>query len=548
MLRIGFLLDSYNLKRWQHQIFKDISDTPNIEISLMILNDGKYQSFGNRLNYIGYRGLQYIDRKVFKPIHNAFDTCSIQEEVESINEIKIKPIQLKFGIKFDDTDIEEIESYNLDVLIRFGFGIIRGKVLEAAKFGIWSLHHGDNQVNRGGPPGFWEVVDLEPVTGVTLQKLSENLDGGRVLRKAFVRTNNTSFYRNQNSVFWAGVELMSSALIDLESKGGKLQEFNIPDVSSRIQEESLFYSYPLYKDPNNSTAVKIFFSFWYRRLREAFKEWFNSPQWSLAYRYSVKNSFEGSIFRYLPLISSKGNEWADPFVIFEKNEYYVFVEELETAKKKAHLSYLKFDKKGQIISTEAVKIIEEDFHLSYPFVFQEKGEYYMIPEMAQSNQQWIYKAVDFPNKWEKYHQIFKADELYDPTLYFHQDTWYLFCTKKMNVGSSRDQYLCLYFADDLFSTDWKPHPCNPLTRDVRGARPAGKLFEWKNKLIRPGQIGAPFYGYGIKFHEIIILSRTDYQEVPLDEIVPEWSNKIRAVHTINFEKGFSVIDQQGTNS
>jgi hypothetical protein len=536
-LRIGILCDSFKFKRWQQEIIDQIFQTPGLELSLLILNE--QQASKQSINKLGYRALTYVDRKLFKVQHDAFQIRDIKEAVREVVVLRVDPKPLKFGVKFPPEDVTEVESYDLDVLIRFGFGIIKGGVLKAARFGVWSLHHGDNKVNRGGPPGFWEVVNSEPITGVTLQKISADLDGGKVLRKSFVKTDSTSFYRNQNAAFWTGVELMCSSLKDL--RDGRLSL-----STNEPSEQFMFYSYPLYKDPGNIKSFRIFCSFWARRLKEAFKEKFLTPGWSLAYKFSQNNKVETSIFRYKNLLPPKGFEWADPFVVFEEQHYYVFIEELEKKKKNAHLSYLKFDAQGELLTPNAIKVIEEDFHLSYPFIFKEDGAYYMMPEMAGSNEVWIYKASSFPNKWEKFHLLFEDKQLFDPSLYFHENTWYLFGTEKTNIGSSRDQFLSIYFSEDLFGGKWVPHPLNPVTRDVRGARPAGKIFNWDSKLIRPGQIGAPNYGYGIQFHEIIKLSKTEFVERAIDVLVPEWTDKIKAVHTLNFEKGFSIIDIQGT--
>jgi len=87
--------------------------------------------------------------------------------------VSIRPVQTKFSDSMTDEDISRIESYEVDVLLRLGFRILRGKILRCARFGAWSYHHGDNRVNRGGPAGFWEVVLGLPETGSILQILTE---------------------------------------------------------------------------------------------------------------------------------------------------------------------------------------------------------------------------------------------------------------------------------------------------------------------------------------------------------------------------------------
>ena len=67
--------------------------------------------------------------------------------------------------RFPPGAIAALLSHDLDVILRFGFNILRGEVLTSARYGIWSFHHGDNEFYRGGPPLFWEVVEDNPCSG-----------------------------------------------------------------------------------------------------------------------------------------------------------------------------------------------------------------------------------------------------------------------------------------------------------------------------------------------------------------------------------------------
>ena len=79
-----------------------------------------------------------------------------------------------FIYKYSKNDLEKIQDENLDVLVRGGSGILRGDILTLCKYGIISFHHGNNDINRGGPPGFWEVYNKEPSTGFIIQNLKMN--------------------------------------------------------------------------------------------------------------------------------------------------------------------------------------------------------------------------------------------------------------------------------------------------------------------------------------------------------------------------------------
>ena len=73
--------------------------------------------------------------------------------------LHVTPIVSKSGFvfRYRDDDVRAIKGLNLDLLLRCGSGILRGEILNAARFGILSFHHADNRINRGGPAGFWEV-------------------------------------------------------------------------------------------------------------------------------------------------------------------------------------------------------------------------------------------------------------------------------------------------------------------------------------------------------------------------------------------------------
>ena len=99
---------------------------------------------------------------------------------------------------------------NLDLCIRFGFNIITGPILTKPKHGIWSFHHGDNRVNRGGPAAFWETYLKSEYIGITLQKLNTNLDSGEIIARASYNTTYSYFLNHQIVLNNSKVILMKS--------------------------------------------------------------------------------------------------------------------------------------------------------------------------------------------------------------------------------------------------------------------------------------------------------------------------------------------------
>ena len=205
---------------------------------------------------------------------------------------------------------------------------------------------------------------------------------------------------------------------------------------------------------------------------------------------------------------------------------------------------LQLNGKGQLKSKEPVKILSEHYHLSYPFITEVNGTLYMTVESAVAGKVTLYECQKFPDTWIKKKDILENIQFYDPTLYHHEGLWYLFGNIKPWEGNSPNQYLAIYYTEDLLNGTWKPHRLNPVSRDVRGARPAGRIHKYKGRILRPSQIGAPKYGYGVKVHEIVKLTPTEFVESPVEEILPLWEPGLLATHTFNFDQKFLFIDAQ----
>ncbi|WP_276373571.1 hypothetical protein [Chryseolinea sp. H1M3-3] len=535
--KIGLLLDSFLIRAWQYHILDYLVNHPTFEIGLIVINDGKRASQKNT-KYAVYKLFIWLDRKIFKTKTNLFSTRDCSDLLKNNKILRVKPKQTKITDEIIGSDLSTIRECRLDILIRFGFKILKGDILSSARYGVWSLHHGDNRVNRGGPPAFWEVVNNEIVTGVTLLKLSSNLDGGSVLGKSYAKTDKTSFHRNQISAFWAGIELFCASLNSFVKDGP--EKFFAETKNNYVLG---FYSQPLFRNPTNGKAVRIFISFWLRRINELLKDVFLQQQWSIYY-YAGSRQLETSLFRYTKLLPPPGIDWADPFVVEYSDAVFIFFEEFVHREKKAHISVLQFSKDGKLESQEPMRVLSEKYHLSYPFITEVEGTLYMIPESASVKKVSLYACVKHPSIWVKKRDILTDVEFFDPTLHFHEGIWYLFGTIKPWEGNSPDQYLAIYYSEDLMNGIWQPHPMNPLSRDVRGSRPAGKIFVHKEKIIRPSQVGAPKYGSAIRFYQIIKLSTTEFAEVVIDDVQPLWEPDLLATHTFNSANEFSVVDVQ----
>jgi hypothetical protein len=103
---------------------------------------------------------------------------------------------------------------NCDVVIRYGFGLLRGDVLNAPEFGVLSFHPADIRKYRGlGPPKVW--LDNRELIGVTLQRITDSIDSGEIVAYDEVKIDDCK-------TLWEVYERVHDAEAELLSEGIKL--------------------------------------------------------------------------------------------------------------------------------------------------------------------------------------------------------------------------------------------------------------------------------------------------------------------------------------
>ncbi len=530
MLKIGLLLDADVVSSWIHETIIALQQMADVEIVVAVVNQSSGHSKNNFSTFV-YRTLRTVDRKLMRLPGDPFTKKKIG--LTGIPIVPVHPVQTQFSDRFPAETINTIRKYDVDIFLRFGFRILRGDILSLARYGIISLHHGDTRNYRGGPPAFWELVNRHPVTKVTVQQLTEELDGGKILSEATLRTDKNSFYRNQAKLYHAGREALLNVIQEMRN-----------DPSVYILRKNitgkLCYTDPLYKNPGNAKSFTILSSWIWQNFSRKIIAALYTSQWQLLFAKSP--AMPGSFHRFKKLLPPSDRIWADPFII-KNDKYYLFFEEKLNKEKNAHISLIEMTADLKEISKPVI-VLKESFHLSYPFVFEDKNEWYMIPESASCKELILYTSKNFPGNWTKLKVLLSGRRFYDATLHKHEGIWYLFCNEKADDRLSSDAYLHIYYAKDILGETFAPHPMNPVYRDVTCARPAGKLFYYQDKLIRPSQISAPDYGSGIQLNEIITLSPTAFEERPLEQLMPHWDKSLIGMHTINHDGGITVADIQ----
>lgn len=175
--------------------------------------------------------------------------------------------------------------------------------------------------------------------------------------------------------------------------------------------------------------------------------------------------------------------------------------------------------------SEPVIVLEELCHLSYPFVFEDDGCIYMIPETGEIGEVRLYKAVDdslsnfiYVKTLLKQPKERVVNMGYGDSSIYKKDGIYYLMTMLQYEDSINT--LELHVSDNLLGP-YIEHPCSPITKNMKTGRNAGSWIEYNGKLYRVSQDCTKRYGDNVNVSEIISLNKNNYQEdLILENILP----------------------------
>jgi hypothetical protein len=271
---------------------------------------------------------------------------------------------------------------------------------------------------------------------------------------------------------------------------------------------------------------------------------FYRTDYMIAYRYINHDigDFKNNREKFTAFKNNMKYWYADPILYKLDNKIYMFYEAYNKKKKLGEIGV------ATVINNSILDqkiIINEPFHMSYPFVFNFKNKIYMIPETSSIKKLLLYESVNFPYEWKISKTLMDDIELSDATILKHQDNIYIFVSKLLSTSPYSDELL-LFSVDNDFNLI--PHKNNPIITDNEFSRPGGRILEYNSKLIRVSQdCSNGGYGKAIKFNEVIEISNIAYLEKNISTILPEdipieFNKKLTGTHTYSRCDDFEVID------
>ncbi|NTW23299.1 MAG: hypothetical protein HGA37_01260 [Lentimicrobium sp.] len=533
-LRFAIMCNSLNLQQWQYDVIDSLINSGKaIPVAIILPDKSDLIKPGLVKRISTYHWTKLLFRKYyqyfFRPV--SFRKKNAGKLLENLPEIFcITEFRSKYSEYFFEYDIKSIQKCNPDFILKFGFGIIRGEILNCTPYGVWSFHHGDEQKYRGVPPALYEILFNDPVTGSVLQRLTETLDGGIILRKGYFPTINHSWKANLDQAIRLSKNWPADVCAEI------IAQNTFPSESGQEYPKA-----PIFREPTNFTFIQFFLKEITNKLRFHLKELFFTEKWQTGILkarpadivtdlgYNIDNED-------VTWFGAKGNDryFADSFALKEEARLLLLFEDYNYKTRKAVISSSWFTERESLFSAP-VKVLEEPWHLSYPFTFRYEGQIWCIPESISHGSVELYRYDPSTGKLLHHSTLLSGVAAADPTLVFHQNHWYLFFTP----ADATNVELHIWHAES-FQGPFEPHELNPVKSDITNSRPAGPFFILDKKLYRPAQDCSLTYGGRVVINEVKLLSDTGYLEMSVSSLVPP--EGFEGLHTISFAGDYLYFD------
>lgn len=545
-LSIGILVQGLqDVSNGQLRIVEEILNNPHIEVvlissrsSLVVLDkkDAKHNFFKELFSGIslanGVLRLQiWLEERIFfrKPDSTKKnDIIRLFGKVQTIKVDCSKQTGVNFFIQ---KDIKKIENANLDLIINLRQHPIIEEISTIAKYGVWDFLFMDVKRNKRGSIGFWEVLNKHEGIGFSLAQLTSNDTKKQIIDTAFFNRG-WSLTETRNIVHEGAVSVFSKAVRNL--------------VNGRMDfTESDTITIPKYLSVTLSQVLRYCFGFNLVALQKIGEKLGNvlfslrPERWSL---FLGTGPFMNAVLSSSEPLEIPSNEfWADPFLFTSKGETYVFFENYSYRTKRGKISCRKI--KGTKL-LDIVDVLDLEYHLSFPYIFEENGEIFLMPETSENERLELYRGVSFPVKWELYATAFEGETVADAFFYTDEDheKW-LFLNKQVMETAPMNSELYIYNVDSLKFENLQPHSQNPVIIDARVARIGGAVFKHAGERYRPSQRNVDaIYGRALNINKIEKLSIQEYSERTERVVRPSFDKNLMTMHHLHQLDGLFIFD------
>jgi len=535
-LRFAVLCDANELPAAHANCIKELLAIPDIELTLLIINSASSSPGNDRSKSHSIFRFTNLFWMLYMRLCNLGEIARCrQSDMAAL----FKPIpRLDCRRILDDQcceqfhhdDVATIRGYGLDFILSLGFGFVCGDILEAAKYGVWSFHYGDETKSIGGPPAFWEIYHDETVTAGSLQRLTHHFEGSVVLQKGFIATKKYSPRQNLEAIMWATSYMPARVCRDLLRERAQYLNALPPDTKVSA-----------FKNPGNIELLSFLFKAVASWLKHQVESILFLEDWNVGIvREPIHSFLDPNFCPHVEWLAYQRHDsfLADPFLLQIGAKLKLLAEEFDWHSNRGHIVEADITDAGQSAPCFR-KALDEGVHMSYPYLFEYGGRWYCTPETSQKRGVFLYVYDTEKQVLTPVSILIPDFAAVDPTLFQYQQRWWLFCT---NLDDEVLSKLFVWHAPRL-EGPWEPHPGNPVKLDVRSSRPAGRPFFFQDRLYRPAQDCSATYGGAITINQVTSLTADEFSEEPAVHIGPVAESIYRrGIHTAAYQGSVTVVD------
>lgn len=541
-LRIAILLETVDgLASWERRLFDKIAGDPRFVLAGIIHDGrpGKRKARGRALGNAGSRTARALfslaekaEEKVY--VRRPEDSgATFAAAVAKLPAVYVFPRREARCDRFSEADSEEVRALGADVILRHGFATVAGPIIGAARFGIWSLEHDGGGLLSDPLTGFRETFDRLATTAVTLRAQSRETPYGAPIARAAFNTDRVGA-RNRFQTGERAVGLIWRELRRLALRGRiepEISQLPCPLPNSLLAPpafaESLSYGWRFASAVTRAAAARA----------KSITGW-RPNLWSLQFGKGALDA--ASLAATKEVSPSRGEFWADPFILTRNGEHYVFFENYVYATGRGKISVGRYSAQGFEVLGDALDL---PYHLSFPLVFEHDGEIFMVPESCAAKRVDVWRAVEFPLRWELYATALDGVSAADTVLLQDGGRWWMFTNISDGPLEDHCNELHVFSIDGPGLLRVTPHPLNPVVIDSTTARGAGRIVRRGTKLVRPSQNNSHgIYGWGLNLMEITRLDMDGYEERRIASFAPNFKPGLVGFHHFDSSGDLFVID------
>ncbi|TCS33553.1 hypothetical protein EDC15_1062 [Acetobacter aceti NBRC 14818] len=193
---------------------------------------------------------------------------------------------------------------------------------------------------------------------------------------------------------------------------------------------------------------------------------------------------------WLPLNGSF-RSLSDPFGLWHKGDLYVLAKYYDYRTRKSVIKAFRLNGMFQVMEERVV--LSETWNLAYPTLIEDDGEIWMLPDPCGSNRLTLYRAVDFPWRWETVPEFSFPCPTINATPVKSDGVWWMFYTspdsapKTLKIAQST--HLC---------GPWENISMQTTEGDKSISRMGGSPVIQEGRIILPTRTDSNVYGDSVR--------------------------------------------------